>query len=86
MPAPITLPPFDEQLQAELHQRYEEAGDAEMRTRYQMIVLAWCCAARIPLSEYSTASSREDWTRFLGGAHQAGSAPSHRPGKPSCCA
>src|SRR5216683_568808 len=33
MPAPITLPPFDEQLQAELHQRYEEAGDAEKRTR-----------------------------------------------------
>src|SRR6266705_2098789 len=40
MPAPITLPPFDEQLQAELHQRYEETGDAETRTRYQMIVLA----------------------------------------------
>jgi transposase len=40
MPAPITLPPFDEQLQAELYQRYEEAGDAETRTRYQMIVLA----------------------------------------------
>src|SRR2546427_2242285 len=40
MPAPITLPPLDEQLQTELHQRYEEAGDAETRTRYQMIVLA----------------------------------------------
>jgi hypothetical protein len=35
MPAPITLPPLDEQLQAELHQRYEEAGDAETRTRSQ---------------------------------------------------
>lgn len=40
MPAPITLPPLDEQLQSELHQRYEEATDAETRTRYQMIVLA----------------------------------------------
>ncbi len=40
MPAPITLPLLDEQLQAELHQCYEEAGDAETRTRYQMIVLA----------------------------------------------
>lgn len=40
MPAPITLPPLDEQLQAELRQRYEEATDAETRTRYQMILLA----------------------------------------------
>ena len=40
VPAPITLPPVDEQLQAELHQRYEEATDAETRTRYQMIILA----------------------------------------------
>jgi transposase len=40
VPAPITLPPLDEELQAELYQRYEEAADAETRTRYQMIVLA----------------------------------------------
>ncbi len=40
MPAPITLPPLDEELQAELSQRYEEAAEAETRTRYQMIVLA----------------------------------------------
>jgi hypothetical protein len=40
VPAPITLPPLDEQLQTELHQRYEEAPDAETRTRYQMIILA----------------------------------------------
>lgn len=40
VPAPITLPPLDEQLQASLHRRYEEAADAETRTRYQMIVLA----------------------------------------------
>jgi len=40
MPAPITLLPLDEQHQAELQQRYEEARDAETRTRYQMIVLA----------------------------------------------
>jgi hypothetical protein len=25
----LPLPPLDEHLQAELHQRYEEAGDAE---------------------------------------------------------
>ncbi|SRR6266699_1634462 len=40
VPAPITLPPVDEQRESELHQRYEEASDAETRTRYQMIVLA----------------------------------------------
>ena|SRR5437763_13953185 len=40
MPAPITLPPLDEQQQADLQQRYEEAADAETRTRYQMLVLA----------------------------------------------
>jgi transposase len=40
VPAPITLPPLDAQLQANLHQRYKETTDAETRTRYQMIVLA----------------------------------------------
>ncbi len=40
VPAPITLPPVDEQLQVELCQRYEEATDAETRTRYQMIILS----------------------------------------------
>jgi transposase len=40
MPAAITLPPLDEQQQADLQQRYEEAADAETRTRYQMLVLA----------------------------------------------
>lgn len=40
MPAPITLLSIDAQLQAKLHQRYEETTDAETRTRYQMIVLA----------------------------------------------
>jgi transposase len=40
VPAPLTLPPLDEQLQAELHQRYKDATDAETRTRYQMILLA----------------------------------------------
>ncbi len=40
MPAPITLPPLAEQQQADLRQRYEEAPDAETRTRYQMLVLA----------------------------------------------
>jgi transposase len=40
VPTPLTLPPLDEQLQAELRQRYEEAPDAETRTRYQMMILA----------------------------------------------
>jgi transposase len=40
MPAPITLPPLDKQQQADLQQHYEEATDAETRTRYQMLVLA----------------------------------------------
>jgi hypothetical protein len=40
MPAPLRLPPVDEQQQADLQQRYEEAPDAETRTRYQMLVLA----------------------------------------------
>jgi len=40
MPAPITLPPLDEQQQADLQQRYEKAADTETRTRYQMIMLA----------------------------------------------
>ncbi len=40
MPAPLTLPPIDAQLQANLHQLYEEMTNAETRTRYQMIVLA----------------------------------------------
>jgi transposase len=40
MPAPITLPPLDAQLQANLQQRYEETTNAETRTRNQMIVLA----------------------------------------------
>jgi hypothetical protein len=40
MPAPLSLPPLEAQLQANLHQRYQETMDAETRTRYQMIVLA----------------------------------------------
>jgi transposase len=40
MPAPIMLPPLDEQQQADLQQRYKEAPDAETRTRYQILVLA----------------------------------------------
>ncbi len=37
MPAPITLPPLDEQQQANLRQCYEKAADTETRTRYQMM-------------------------------------------------
>src|SRR5258706_248775 len=40
VPTPLTLPPLDEQLQAELRQRYEDTPDAETRTRYQMMILA----------------------------------------------
>src|SRR5438876_8966558 len=40
MTKPLTLPPLDEVTLAELHRRYEESPDAEMRTRYQMLLLA----------------------------------------------
>ncbi len=38
--APITLPPLDEQTLTELRQHYDDASDAETRTRYQMLLLA----------------------------------------------
>jgi transposase len=38
--APITLSSLDEQTLINLHRRYEEASDAEMRTRYQMLLLS----------------------------------------------
>ncbi len=34
MTAPITLPPLDAEIQAELRRRYEETDHAETRTRY----------------------------------------------------
>ena len=40
MTAPITLSPLDEQTLTNLHRRYEEASDAETRTRYQMLLLS----------------------------------------------
>jgi len=40
MTAPITLPSLDELTLAQLRRRYEEATDAETRTRYQMLVLS----------------------------------------------
>src|SRR5947209_5306847 len=40
MTAPITLPPLDPKMQAELRCRYEETDNAETRTRYQMVLLA----------------------------------------------
>jgi transposase len=40
MSTPITLPPLDVQILAELHRHYNETTNAETRTRYQMIVLA----------------------------------------------
>lgn len=40
MTAPFTLPIIDEHLQAELRHRYRETRDAEIRTRYQMLLLA----------------------------------------------
>ena len=39
MTAPITLPPLDEQSLSDLRHRYDEASDAETRTRYQMLLL-----------------------------------------------
>jgi hypothetical protein len=38
--SPNHVAPLDAQLQANLHQCYEETKDAETRIRYQMIVLA----------------------------------------------
>src|SRR5258706_15428365 len=40
MTAPITLPRLDEQTLTKLRNGYEEASDAETRTRYQMLLLA----------------------------------------------
>lgn len=40
MTTPITLPPLDERTLSELQRRYEEAIDAETRTRYQMLLLS----------------------------------------------
>ena len=40
MTAPITLPPLDEQSLSDLRHRYDEASDAETRTRYQMLWLS----------------------------------------------
>ena len=40
MTAPITLPPLDEQNLSDLRYRYDEAPDAETRTRYQMLLLS----------------------------------------------
>ena len=36
----ITLSPLDGQTLTNLHRRYEEACDAETRTRYQMLLLS----------------------------------------------
>src|SRR2546429_5114164 len=40
MTAPITLPPLEEQSLNDLRHRYDEAPDAETRTRYQMLLLS----------------------------------------------
>jgi transposase len=37
MTSPITLPPLDEQSLSDLHHHYDDASDAETRTRYQML-------------------------------------------------
>lgn len=95
MPAPITLPPVDEQRESELHQRYEEATDVETRTRYQMIVLAQLGhtaphIARLMLRSEDTVA--RVLNRFLSGGldavpgapSQAASVRSRQPGKTSC--
>jgi hypothetical protein len=40
MTTPIILPPLDELTLSDLRRRYEEAIDAETRTRYQMLLLS----------------------------------------------
>src|SRR6266480_5321348 len=40
MTTPRTLPPLDEQSLSDLRHRYDEASDAETRTRYQMLLLS----------------------------------------------
>ncbi len=40
MTPPITLPPLDEQSLSDLRHRYDDASDAETRTRYQMLLLS----------------------------------------------
>lgn len=40
MTTPITLPSLEKPTLAELRRRYEEATDAETRTRYQMLFLS----------------------------------------------
>ena len=40
MTAPIPLPPLAAEVQAELCRRYEETGNPQTRTRYQMVLLA----------------------------------------------
>src|SRR5205085_11421182 len=40
MTTPITLPPLDEPSLSDLRHRYDEASDAETRTRYQMLLLS----------------------------------------------
>ena len=40
MTTPITLPPLDEQSLSDLRHRYDDASDAETRTRYQMLLLS----------------------------------------------
>lgn len=64
MPAPITLSPLDVQLQANLHQRYQETTDAETRTRYQMIVLAHQ-GHRVPQIARLVLRSEDTVTRVL---------------------
>jgi len=95
VPAPITLPPVDEQRESELHQRYEEATDAEARARYQMIVLAQLGhtaphIARLVLRSEDTVA--RVLNRFEAGGLDAvprrtspgASVRSRQPGKTSC--
>jgi transposase len=63
VPAPITLPPVDEQLQVELCQRYEEATDAETRT----ITSAWEAELLrvIELDPHEVGQETANWTTKL---------------------
>ncbi len=73
MSTPITLPPLDAQVLAEVRQRYDETSEAETRTRYHMILLAerWLhgssdCAHRAPERGYCCASAQTVLSRRPG--------------------
>ncbi len=74
MPKPLTLPPLSEATLADLRQHYDATTDAELRLRYQMVLLAHQGRA---VAEIATITLRSRDTvervlkRFLGGGIMA---------------